>query len=102
MIQGSKPGGLNHDLTAALKSQATPHRMSAFGGKRKTYALIDLAAVGKARQHHRCLELVHARLRTALGQERQWNWVQWQVSDVGWTTRWLECIRLAHARVNVV
>ncbi len=61
-----------------------------------------LAGVGKARQHHRCLEIVHARLRSARSQERQWNWVQWQVRDNGWTPWRLEYVRLARARVNAV
>src|SRR3981189_2140342 len=58
-------------------------------------------AVGQTRQHHRCLELMHARLRTARSQERQWNWVQWQVRDNGWTPWRLEYVRLARARVNL-
>src|SRR5229473_1830299 len=61
-----------------------------------------LASVGQTRQHHGCLEFVYARFRAAVSLERQWSWVQRQVSDVGRTTRRLECIRLASAKVNVV
>src|SRR4030081_219651 len=59
-------------------------------------------SVGQTRQHHRCLELMHTRLRSARSQERQWNWVQWQVRDNGWTPWRLEYVRLGRARVNVV
>src|SRR4030088_2564062 len=45
---------------------------------------------------------MHARFRAALSLERQWRWVQREVSDVGRTTRRLECIRLPSAKVNVV
>src|SRR5437867_6370157 len=63
---------------------------------------LSLVAVGKARQHHRCLELVHARFSEAPGRERQWLRIQWQARNARRTAWWFECIGLARAGADEV
>jgi hypothetical protein len=62
----------------------------------------NLAVIGKTRQHHRRLELVHACLGEARGRGRQWLRIQRQARHVCRTTRWLERICLARAGVVAV
>src|SRR5260370_35011041 len=81
---------------------APPGEAKEFARRSITSRATRLAGVGKAGQHHRCLELVHTSFRAARGWECRWSWVQRQVRDMGWTAWRLEYIRLACAGGNKV